>query len=121
MTANEIFALFSNKSSVVDSDRFMVKSVETGSTQAVFITADVLKAYLGTGLVSVSQNGTWIINGTDTQIPVAGVSPQLRAGTTGLEVSYDNGTTWSTLVLYSRINQGTLLEISEEQFNAIFN
>lgn len=60
------------------------------------------------GNITISDNGTWVVDGVDTGIDAqgpAGITPRFRAnsGTQAIEVSYDNGITYSQLLLYSEI------------------
>ena len=85
----------------VASDLFWVYTAD--GTQ-VKIPAEFIRAYLTNGITpSIGSDGTWTINGTSTGVQAEGVSPKLKSSDEGILISYDQGTTWSTLVLYTEM------------------
>ena len=85
----------------VASDLFWVYTAD--GTQ-VKIPAEFVRAYLTNGITpSIGSDGTWTINGTSTGVQAEGVSPKLKSSDEGILISYDGGTTWSTLVLYTEM------------------
>ena len=85
----------------VASDLFWVYTAD--GTQ-VKIPAEFIRAYLTNGITpSIGSDGTWTINGTSTGVQAEGVSPKLKSSDEGILISYDGGTTWSTLVLYTEM------------------
>jgi hypothetical protein len=85
----------------VASDLFWVYTAD--GTQ-VKIPAEFVRAYLTNGITpSIGSDGTWTINGTSTGVQAEGVSPKLKSSDEGILISYDQGTTWSTLVLYTEM------------------
>ena len=102
ITQKELMNLFSLVGSLENSDMLLMYSPESGSTAK--ITAEVLRAYLNKGFeISVSDEGTLVVGGKDTGKKIECVTPQMRGGDIGIEVSYDNGETWETLVTYVSI------------------
>ena len=71
----------------------------------VKIPAEFARAYLIAGIKpAVNSNGHWEIGGEDLGVVAEGKTPQFRGGTMGIEVSYDNGQTWSQVVAYTDID-----------------
>lgn len=102
ITQKELMNLFSVVGSVENSDMFLLYSPNTGTTAKV--TAEILRAYLNKGFeIGVSDAGTLVIGGIDTGKNIECVVPQMRGGDIGIEVSYDNGETWQSLVTYVSI------------------
>ncbi len=100
---------------VVSTDYFWVYAVNgtQGNAQQVKIPAEFVKAYLTASITpTVNSSGNWEIGDTDTGVKAEGVTPKLRGGTEGIEVSYDKGTTWQTAVLYSQMDPD-LTELEE--------
>lgn len=87
---------------VLDTDGFWIL---TGDGQSVYIPAEWVRAYLVNGISpSVGEDGYWYVNGKSLGVKAEGVTPQLRGGTLGQEVSYDKGSTWSQFVSYDEID-----------------
>lgn len=91
---------------VVSTDFFWVYAYDkTLGEQYVKIPAEFVRAYLTNGITPViDENGNWIIGGKPTGVKAEGVTPMLRSSLEGIEVSYDKGKTWSTVVLYSELD-----------------
>ena len=84
---------------VVSTDFFWVY---TASGLQVKIPAEFVKAYLANGIKpSINANGNWEIDGKDLGVVAKGKTPQFRGGTMGIEVSYDEGKTWTLAVAYT--------------------
>ena len=102
---NDIASQLTTASRLVVSTDFFWVYMASGSQ--VKIPAEFVKAYLLDGMKpSVNSNGNWEIGGTDTGVQAEGVSPQLAVDELGINVSYDKGNTWQTLVLYSQMDIG---------------
>lgn len=87
---------------VVDTDFFWIYM---GNGSQVKIPAEFVRAYLTNGITpAIGEDGNWIIGGKPTGVKAEGVTPMLRSNTLGIEVSYDKGKTWSTVVLYSELD-----------------
>ena len=89
---------------VLSTDGFWIQTGgdSQGNGQSVLIPAEFVRAYLTNGISpSIGEDGNWYINGKNLGVKAEGVTPQLRGGTLGIEVSYDKGQTWKTAVLYS--------------------
>ena len=91
---------------VVSTDFFWVYAYDkTLGEQYVKIPAEFVRAYLTNGITPViDENGNWMIGGETTGVKAEGVTPMLRSSLEGIEVSYDKGKTWSTVVLYSELD-----------------
>lgn len=69
------------------------------------IPAEFARAYLIAGIKpAINSNGHWEIGGEDLGVVAEGKTPQFRGGTMGIEVSYDNGNTWTQVVAYTDID-----------------
>lgn len=100
---NDIASQLSTASRLVVSTDFFW--VYTASGLQVKIPAEFVKAYLSEGLKpTISSDGNWVIGGESTGVKAEGVTPKLRGGNEGIEVSYDNGSTWSMLTLYTSMS-----------------
>ena len=89
---------------VVSTDFFWVYMADGSQVK---IPAEFVRAYLTDSIKpTVGSDGTWQIGGSSTGVKAEGVSPQLKAVDEGINVSYDGGTTWQTLVLYSQMDIG---------------
>ena len=87
---------------VVSTDFFWVY---TASGLQVKIPAEFVRAYLANGIKpSINANGNWEIDGVDLGVVAKGKTPQFRGGTMGIEVSYDDGKTWTQAVAYTDMN-----------------
>ena len=89
---------------VLSTDGFWIQTGgdSQGNGQSVLIPAEFVRAYLTNGISpSIGEDGNWYINGKNLGVKAEGVTPQLRGGTLGIEVSYDKGQPWKTAVLYS--------------------
>ena len=100
---NDIASQLSTASRLVISTDFFW--VYTASGLQVKIPAEFARAYLIAGIKPViNNNGHWEIGGEDLGVVAVGKTPQFRGGTMGIEVSYDNGQTWSQVVSYTDID-----------------
>lgn len=97
---NDIASQLSTASRLVVSTDFFW--VYTASGLQVKIPAEFVKAYLANGIKpSINANGNWEIDGKDLGVVAKGKTPQFRGGTMGIEVSYDEGKTWTLAVAYT--------------------
>lgn len=97
---NDIASQLSTASRLVVSTDFFW--VYTASGLQVKIPAEFVKAYLVNGIKpSINANGNWEIDGKDLGVVAKGKTPQFRGGTMGIEVSYDEGKTWTLAVAYT--------------------
>lgn len=105
---------------VLSTDGFWIQTGgdSQGNGQSVLIPAEFVRAYLTNGISpSIGEDGNWYINGKNLGVKAEGVTPQLRGGTLGIEVSYDKGQTWKTAVLYSDMDID--LDELEKQYKKI--
>ncbi len=103
VTAGEVLSVWTQVAAIKNSDQIpLIKSNQDGTVSAVKITAELMRAYMNQGFeISVNNEGYLVIGGVVTEHRVAGITPQLRRGTDGIECSTDGGTTWSTIAQYS--------------------
>lgn len=100
---NDIASQLSTASRLVVSTDFFW--VYTASGLQVKIPAEFVRAYLVNGIKpSINANGNWEIDGVDLGVVAKGKTPQFRGGTMGIEVSYDDGKTWTQAVAYTDMN-----------------
>lgn len=100
---NDIASQLSTASRLVVSTDFFW--VYTASGLQVKIPAEFVRAYLVNGIKpSINANGNWEIDGKDLGVVAKGKTPQFRGGTMGIEVSYDDGKTWTQAVAYTDMN-----------------
>lgn len=100
---NDIASQLSTASRLVVSTDFFW--VYTASGLQVKIPAEFVRAYLVNGIKpSINANGNWEIDGKDLGVAAKGKTPQFRGGTMGIEVSYDDGKTWTQAVAYTDMN-----------------
>lgn len=100
---NDIASQLSTASRLVVSTDFFW--VYTASGLQVKISAEFVRAYLVNGIKpSINANGNWEIDGKDLGVAAKGKTPQFRGGTMGIEVSYDDGKTWTQAVAYTDMN-----------------
>ncbi len=100
---NDIASQLSTASRLVVSTDFFW--VNTASGLQVKIPAEFVRAYLVNGIKpSINANGNWEIDGKDLGVAAKGKTPQFRGGTMGIEVSYDDGKTWTQAVAYTDMN-----------------
>lgn len=100
---NDIASQLSTASRLVISTDFFW--VYTASGLQVKIPAEFVRAYIVNGVKpSINANGNWEIDGEDLGVVAKGVTPKFRGGNDGIEVSYDNGSTWSMLALYTSMS-----------------
>ena len=100
---NDVASQLNTASRLVVSTDFFWIYMANGSQ--VKIPAEFARAYLIAGIKpSINNNGHWEIGGEDLGIVAVGKTPQFRGGTMGIEVSYDNGQTWSQVVAYTDID-----------------
>ena len=99
---NDVASQLNTASRLVVSTDFFWVYMANGSQ--VKIPAEFARAYLIAGIKPViNNNGHWEIGGEDLGVVAVGKTPQFRGGTMGIEVSYDNGQTWSQVVAYTDI------------------
>ena len=100
---NDIASQLNTASRLVVSTDFFWVYMANGSQ--VKIPAEFARAYLIAGIKpAINSNGHWEIGGEDLGVVAVGKTPQFRGGTMGIEVSYDNGQTWSQVVAYTDID-----------------
>ena len=100
---NDIASQLNTASRLIVSTDFFWVYMANGSQ--VKIPAEFARAYLIAGIKpSINNNGHWEIGGEDLGVVAVGKTPQFRGGTMGIEVSYDNGQTWSQVVAYTDID-----------------
>ena len=100
---NDVASQLNTASRLVVSTDFFWIYMANGSQ--VKIPAEFARAYLIAGIKPViNDNGHWEIGGEDLGVVAVGKTPQFRGGTMGIEVSYDNGQTWSQVVAYTDID-----------------
>ena len=111
---NDIASQLTTASRLVVSTDFFWVYMASGSQ--VKIPAEFVRAYLTDGITpTVNSNGNWEVNGTDTGVKAEGITPKLKSADDGIKVSYDGGTTWTTLVLYSDMDIGLDKLVEEYQ------
>ena len=97
---NDIASQLSTASRLVVSTDFFWIYMASGSQ--VKIPAEFVRAYLVNGIKpTINANGNWEIDGKDLGVVAKGKTPQFRGGTMGIEVSYDEGKTWTLAVAYT--------------------
>ena len=100
---NDVASQLNTASRLIVSTDFFWVYMANGSQ--VKIPAEFARAYLIAGIKPViNDNGHWEIGGEDLGVVAVGKTPQFRGGTMGIEVSYDNGQTWSQVVAYTDID-----------------
>ena len=100
---NDVASQLNTASRLVVSTDFFWVYMANGSQ--VKIPAEFARAYLIAGIKpTINDNGHWEIGGEDLGVVAVGKTPQFRGGTMGIEVSYDNGQTWSQVVAYAEID-----------------
>lgn len=100
---NDIASQLNTASRLVVSTDFFWIYMANGSQ--VKIPAEFVRAYLVNGIKpSINANGNWEIDGVDLGVVAKGKTPQFRGGTMGIEVSYDEGKTWTQAVAYTDMN-----------------
>ena len=100
---NDIASQLNTASRLMVSTDFFWIYMANGSQ--VKIPAEFARAYLIAGIKpTINSNGHWEIGGEDLGVVAVGKTPQFRGGTMGIEVSYDNGQTWSQVVAYTDID-----------------
>ena len=100
---NDVASQLNTASRLMVSTDFFWVYMANGSQ--VKIPAEFARAYLIAGIKPViNDNGHWEIGGEDLGVVAVGKTPQFRGGTMGIEVSYDNGQTWSQVVAYTDID-----------------
>ena len=100
---NDVASQLNTASRLMVSTDFFWVYMANGSQ--VKIPAEFARAYLIAGIKpSINDNGHWEIGGEDLGVVAVGKTPQFRGGTMGIEVSYDNGQTWSQVVAYADID-----------------
>lgn len=115
---NDIASQLSTASRLVVSTDFFWIYMANGSQ--VKIPAEFVRAYLSEGLKpTIGSDGNWVIGGESTGVKAEGVAPKLRGGNEGIEVSYDNGSTWSMLALYT--SMGPVISDLIEAYENIVN
>lgn len=100
---NDVASQLNTASRLMVSTDFFWVYMANGSQ--VKIPAEFARAYLIAGIKpAINNNGHWEIGGEDLGVVAVGKTPQFRGGTMGIEVSYDNGQTWSQVVAYTDID-----------------
>lgn len=100
---NDVASQLNTASRLMVSTDFFWIYMANGSQ--VKIPAEFARAYLIAGIKpAINNNGHWEIGGEDLGVVAVGKTPQFRGGTMGIEVSYDNGQTWSQVVAYTDID-----------------
>lgn len=100
---NDVASQLNTASRLMVSTDFFWVYMANGSQ--VKIPAEFARAYLIAGIKpAINDNGHWEIGGEDLGVVAEGKTPQFRGGTMGIEVSYDNGQTWSQVVAYTDID-----------------
>ena len=100
---NDVASQLNTASRLIVSTDFFWVYMANGSQ--VKIPAEFARAYLIAGIKpTINDNGHWEIGGEDLGVVAVGKTPQFRGGTMGIEVSYDNGQTWSQVVAYTDID-----------------
>lgn len=100
---NDVASQLNTASRLMVSTDFFWVYMANGSQ--VKIPAEFARAYLIAGIKpTINGNGHWEIGGEDLGVVAVGKTPQFRGGTMGIEVSYDNGQTWSQVVSYTDID-----------------
>ena len=100
---NDVASQLNTASRLIVSTDFFWIYMANGSQ--VKIPAEFARAYLIAGIKpAINGNGHWEIDGEDLGVVAVGKTPQFRGGTMGIEVSYDNGQTWSQVVAYTDID-----------------
>ena len=100
---NDVASQLNTASRLMVSTDFFWVYMANGSQ--VKIPAEFARAYLIAGIKpAINNNGHWEIGGEDLGVVAVGKTPQFRGGTMGIEVSYDNGQTWSQVVSYTDID-----------------
>lgn len=100
---NDVASQLNTASRLMVSTDFFWVYMANGSQ--VKIPAEFARAYLIAGIKpTINSNGHWEIGGEDLGVVAVGKTPQFRGGTMGIEVSYDNGQTWSQVVAYTDID-----------------
>lgn len=100
---NDVASQLNTASRLVVSTDFFWIYMANGSQAK--IPAEFARAYLIAGIKpAINGNGHWEIGGEDLGVVAEGKTPQFRGGTMGIEVSYDNGKTWSQVVAYTDID-----------------
>lgn len=100
---NDVASQLNTASRLVVSTDFFWIYMANGSQAK--IPAEFARAYLIAGIKPViNNNGHWEIGGEDLGVVAEGKTPLFRGGTMGIEVSYDNGNTWTQVVAYTDID-----------------
>lgn len=100
---NDVASQLNTASRLVMSTDFFWIYMANGSQAK--IPAEFARAYLIAGIKpAINSNGHWAIGGEDLGIVAEGKTPQFRGGAMGIEVSYDNGNTWTQVVAYTDID-----------------
>ena len=100
---NDVASQLNTASRLMVSTDFFWVYMANGSQ--VKIPAEFARAYLIAGIKpTINSNGHWEIGGEDLGVVAVGKTPQFRGSTMGIEVSYDNGQTWSQVVAYTDID-----------------
>lgn len=109
---------------VLSTDGFWIQTGgdSQGNGQSVLIPAEFVRAYL-TDKISprVGDNGNWYVGNKDLGIKAYVNELQLRAGLTGIEVSYDKGKTWDVKVLWKDIPLKFTNLNSQEDYDDLVN
>jgi hypothetical protein len=122
MTQTELWALFTDISSLDDGDKLLIKTA-SGSTAGT-ITAAQARAYLASKITpSIGNNGNWWMAGTDLGISAKGDTPHLAADTVGVYYYFDSETSGGNIVKHYLINRSEfeirLDDLTTDQYNAL--
>jgi len=112
LTQAEVLAVFTQVGAIKNSDQFLIITAnQNGTVSATKVTAELVRAYLNAGFaITVNNEGYLVIGGVATQNKVAGITPQLRRGTNGIQCSTDNGQTWSYIAYFSDFGAENIVE-----------
>jgi hypothetical protein len=122
MTQTELWALFTDISSLDDGDKLLIKTA-SGSTAGT-ITAAQARAYLVAQVTpTIGTNGDWYIGTTDLKITAKGDTPHLAADTVGVYYYFDSETSGGNIVKHYLINRSEfeirLDDLTTDQYNAL--
>ena len=108
-----ILAGFDPVSALKDTDQILMLTPNgsNGTSSASKITWRNMRAYLNAlNAVTVSSDGYLVIGGEKPGHRIAGVTPLLRRGSYGMEVSTDNGETWTTVLYFTDIVSSSVVD-----------
>ena len=101
ITQDELNKVFSTATSIEAGDKF---HVTLANGQCVMLTAELVRAYLNRAFsLTINEDGYIVIGGVPSTYKAEGITPILRAGFKGIEVSYDKGGTYALLISYNQL------------------